>query len=102
MYRGAVGHMIRFYLPRSGMCDISGLSPASRTAWEACDRVISNLTGTERKIIEMYYASPYDRERRKDPLKNVSDYYNIPLEDVKAVIDRILRMVAVERGLADE
>ena len=94
--------MIRFYLPRSGLCDLSGLSPASRTAWEACDRVISRLTGTERKMIEMYYSAPYDRERKTDPMKNVSEYYGIPIEDVKAVIDRILRLVAVERGLADE
>ena len=102
-YRGAAGSMIRFYLPRSDLTDTGDMSPASVMAWTACDQAFRNLSGTERDIVRAYYSETYDKEKQKpDPMTRVAETYCIEISEVKKIIDRTIRMVVVNRGLADE
>ncbi len=85
-YTAALGHMLKFYFAKPD-ATIDEMSPAAQKAWIACHRVVSTLTDEERDIVRRFY-SKTDRVDTND--------------DVFALVDRVKRMVAIERGLADD
>lgn len=99
-YRGGVGHMIRYYLSRPRKPTEQSASSASRKAWDACDAAFRTLTDTEQSIVRTYYL--HDTSRTDiSPMQYVSGLYAVPLRDVKNAVSKMIRTVAVNRGLAD-
>ena len=93
--------MFRFYFscsPRSP----DDLSPASLTAWETVDVALQKLSESERAIIRSYYMDLPDKRTRPDPLMAVAKKFRISISEAKGVVDKAIRTVVVERGLADE
>jgi len=102
-YRGAAGYMLRFYLPRSELPDKHDLSPASAKAWDACDRAYRQLSDAERQIIRTYYTLPYHKPNAElDPICHTAETYGLDISSVRQIIDKVIRMVVINRGLADE
>lgn len=101
-YRGAAGAMFRFYFG-SDLQSEDDFSPASLVAWKSVDASLQKLSKSEREIIRSYYTDlPDKRTRQDDPMKAVSRKYRIPISEARSIIDKAIRTVVVERGLADE
>ena len=86
-YSDALTHMLKFYITHTD-ATIDEMSPAAQKAWIACHRVVSNLTAEERDIVRRFYSK--------------TERLDHPTDDVFALVDRVKRMVAIERGLADD
>ncbi len=101
-YRGAAGAMFRFYFGSNPESE-NDFSPASLVAWKAVHVSLQKLSESERDIIRSYYTDlPDKRTRHDDPMKAVSRKYRIPISEARSIIDKAIRTVVVERGLADE
>jgi len=93
--------MFRFYL-KCRPASPDDLSPASLSAWEACDQAFRQLSEAEREIVRNYYTQLPDRQKCFDPMSAVSAKHGMPIHDVKVIIDKAIRIAVVVRGLADE
>ena len=94
--------MFRFYFGSNPESE-NDFSPASLVAWKAVHVSLQKLSESERDIIRSYYTDlPDKRTRHDDPMKAVSRKYRIPISEARSIIDKAIRTVVVERGLADE
>jgi len=99
-YSGACGHMLRFYFkkPDAEMVEISG---ASYEAWYACHRVVVKLPERDASILREYYSADWDGLAQPEFRKKLADANGMNERELQRIIDRTLRLVAIERGLAD-
>lgn len=86
-YGSAVGHMLKFYFAKPD-ATIDEMSPAAQKAWIACHRVVSALPQDEADTIRRFFSH--------------TDRIAQPTSDTFALVDRVRRLVAIERGLADD
>lgn len=95
----AIGnHMWRFFYSRPN-ADPSGMSPANRKQWEACQRAVNRFSEPEQDVMRMYYTSEWGRD-----LHSIEDYSaktGMPTSRIWTIIKTANRVAAEERGLID-
>ena len=98
LYCGAAAHMLRFFfkLPNATIAEMSAPTLA---AWTACYRSVANLTESERAVAADYFSETWDD--RKVTMGIVAGRHGITEPEAWAIIQKVTREVAVERGLAD-
>ena len=87
-YGNAAAHMLRFYFKMPD-ARIDEMSPATRAAWTACYRTVMQLTKDEEDAIRAYFGAPWTPEKQT-------------VQPTTKTVDKVLRLVAIERGLADD
>lgn len=97
--RNYTKHMWRFYFAKQNIT-IDQMSAASRNAWIACNTAYSRLDRAEQNIAQIYFSAEHGTE--KDVITEYSVNYNEPEWSVYKVINKALRLAAIERGIADE
>lgn len=97
--RNYTKHMWRFYFAKQNIT-IDQMSAASRNAWIACNTAYSRLNRAEQNIAQIYFSAEHGTE--KDVITEYSVNYNEPEWSVYKVVNKALRLAAIERGIADE
>lgn len=90
--------MLRFYFKKPD-AKVNEMSRASLEAWMACHRVIENLDDRKKAVLQMYFSENWQDKARH--IQNVADQNGMTTEEIKQIISMVLRLVAMERGLAD-
>ena len=86
-YGAAAGHMLRFYFKKPD-ATIDQMSPATQKAWIACNRAVSKLLPSELEEVRAFFSR--------------TDRAGCPAPGTIVLIDKVRRLVAIERGLADD
>lgn len=92
--------MMRFYFNKPD-AKVTEMSPASREAWIACHRVVQNLPEQELAVITAYYRADRSMISKPGFLKQIADENGITWKTLFRTIDKVSRLVIIERGLAD-
>ena len=100
-YKGAVRHMMRFYLYAQD-AKAEELSTASGTCWRCCDVAYKSLPEGQQNIVKTYFTLRWDDSETLTPIKMTAAMYGIQDTDVMRVVNKLIRDVAIRRGLADE
>ena len=93
--------MLRFYYCKSEARP-EEMSPPSLRAWNVCRSVVSKFSKSEQDVIRTHFTLTWEENTGPAPYTRTAERNAIPEKDVRIIIDRCIRMVAVERGLADE
>lgn len=92
--------MLRFYFKKPD-ADMVEISTASHEAWFACHRVIGRIGERDAALLRAYYTADWDGMSQPAYRKKLAEQNDITETDLQRVIDRAVRLVAIERGLAD-
>lgn len=89
-------HMLRFYACYPDIT-VDMMTEPSRNAWIACHHAMDGFTEPERETILRYFSVGWDTVRQKPKPPNADIDHG-----TAELIDRAIRAVAIERGLADK
>lgn len=78
------------------------MSEPSRWAWTVCRTVTERFGPEEREVIRTHFTTTWDGVNEKTPYQTTADRYGLTTGETRRIVERCIRMVTVERGLADE
>lgn len=93
--------MLRFYFCKAG-ASLADMSRPSLEAWTACQNAMVGFSESERNVIKSYFTTVWDESKSETPFTRTAELYGLPENEVRRIIDRCIKTVTVERGLADE
>lgn len=93
--------MLRFYFMKAGARE-DEMSVPSVMAWTVCRKVTEKLSEAERDVVRTHFTQTWEDTTAATPYVKTAERYGLTVNETRRIIDRCVRMVAVERGLADE
>lgn len=93
--------MLRFYFCKAEASP-DDMSRPSQEAWNACRNAMNEFTPSEQAVIKAHFTTTWEESKSATPYTRTAKRYALSEDDVRRIVDRCIRMVAVERGLADE
>ena len=93
--------MWRFYCSNKDAA-IDQMTTATYLSWIACHAVYMELDPAEREILDTFFTAPLAKHTDSETLNAYARQKGIETNRVWCVVNKAYRLVAVERGLADQ
>lgn len=101
-YIGASGHILRFYFLKPD-AKVDEMSPATRDSWMACERAMAKFDESEMDVLKAYFTTKWQKCGKLKPnIERIAAENGLTVAETQGIVDKAIRAVAIERGLADE
>lgn len=94
-----IKEMLRFYAIHQDIT-VDQMSAASYKAWVACNTIVKALPTHEQDLIIDYFSVSADD--KQSLMKWYENQRRLSPEYVNEIVRKVCRLVAIERGIADE